>query len=156
MEDRRPEKMSPAPPRRHMYGLSMMLHTCADTHTWVLQWWWGLEEPERLISHHGGKLKGCQLSLCPSSVSCCLLGSAPCCVFWFKAEGKDRLWSKLGSWIKNNGLAHYWEWTKIDGSLENTKRLKSVLDMINPSKAGYAHSMGARLRVIYTSIYLHR
>lgn len=36
------------------------------------------------------------------------------------------------------------------------ERLKSVLDMITPSKAGYALSMGADVRVIYTCIYLHR
>lgn len=117
MKDRSPEEMSPTPLEAYV-GLSMIQHTCADTHTLVLQWWWGLEEPERLISHHGGKLKGCQRSLSPSSVSCCLQASAPCCVFWFQAEGKDHLWSKLRSWIKSNGLAHYREWSEIDGTLK--------------------------------------
>lgn len=83
------------------------LHTSA--HTGALQWWRG---PERLISHHEGKLKARQLSLSPSSVSCCLQASTPCCVFFIQPEIKEHLKSKFRSLINI-----------MDSSLE-TKKLK--------------------------------
>lgn len=136
------------PPLRQTYGLSKKQHTCADAHTWASLRWWGLEEPERLISHHGGKLKGCQLSRSPSSVSCCLQASAPCCAFWFQAEGIDHLWSKLRSWIKSNGLAHYQE---RGGKLTEVWKMQP-----ERLQSECAPSMGAGLRVTSTVIYLHR
>lgn len=132
--ERSPEEMSQAPAEAYAWCQYDPTHMHRLTHTLVLQWWWG---PERLISHHGEKLKGCQLSSSPSSVSCCLQVSAPCCVFWFQAEGKDHLKSKLRRWIKTMGLARYGDRSQTDGRLKIfMDRLKSALDMVIPSSVG--------------------
>lgn len=113
------KKMSASPAEVYVWRQYEPTHMHRRTHTWVLQWWW---RPERLISHHGGKLKGWQHSLSPSSVSCCLQASTPCCVFLIPdSRKKKQLKSKLRSWIKNNGLAHYGKRSKLDRRQERKK-----------------------------------